>query len=272
MVTSLHTHSHYCDGRGQIRQVVEAAIDAGLAEIGLSSHAPLPFETGWAMPLERLPAYLEETREVQREYGDRITIWRGLEMDFIPDPHVVAFQEREIAPLDLDYLIGSVHFLGSGYPPQSYEGDPERFRAIMRDHYGNDIRAMVEDYYRRVQLVLENPRVAIVGHLDRVKRWNEDRVFFRDDEPWYRDAVEQMLQAIARTGTMVELNSSGWRKGSAEPYPAPWMLERCRAHAIPMIVTSDAHAPDEVTWGFERANECLREAGITPASSLTRKG
>ena len=40
----LHTHSDYDDGRGTLREVVEAAAEKGLVSIGLSGHTPMPFE------------------------------------------------------------------------------------------------------------------------------------------------------------------------------------------------------------------------------------
>lgn len=270
--SSFHTHSRYCDGRGSIDDVVEAALAAGLTEIGISSHAPLPFPTPWAMPVERLPEYVREGREAQRRYDGRIAVRLGLEMDYIPDARVTEFQEREIIPLGFDYYIGSVHFLGSGYPPRSYESDPERFLTILREEYEGDIRAMVEEYYRRIREMLRRPLLAFVGHLDRIKRWNKDQSFFRDDEAWYVAAVGQTLQAIAESGIPVEFNTSGWRKGSAEPYPAAWILARCRDLGIPIIVTADAHAPDQVTWGYDRAISCLDDLTITPQQSIEMAG
>ena len=80
------------------------------------------------------------------------------------------------------------------------------------------------------------------------------------------------LQAIAESGIPVEFNTSGWRKGSAEPYPAAWILARCRDLGIPIIVTADAHAPDQVTWGYDRAISCLDDLTITPQQSIEMAG
>ena len=264
LTSSYHTHNHYCDGEGRIEEVVEAAIATNLTQIGISSHAPLPFETDWNMPLGRLADYIREVREVERRYRGQITVLLGAELDFIPDPRVSDFQRQEIFPLDFDYFVGSVHFLGKGYPPRSFDGTEEVFRAILRDDYGDDIAEMVADYYNRVRQMLSLSKVRIVGHLDLIKRWNADRSYFQGDEPWYVAAVEETLRAIAASGHMVELNTAGWRKGLGDPYPAPWILRRCREHAIPVTVNSDAHTPADVTWGFDRAQICLAELGITP--------
>ena len=267
-VSSLHAHTFYCDGTTGVDEMVEAAIDEGLAEIGFTSHAPLPFDIAWAMSLERLDAYMADVEAARERYADRIRVRLGLEIDYVPDERVLDFQRRELFPRGFEYFVASVHFLGAGYPPTSYEGDPQRFRAILRDDYAGDIEAMVSDYYRRVRVSLTHPGVAIVGHIDRIKRWNEGGVFFRDDASWYRDAVEETLRSVAGAGKIVELNTSGWRKGSSEPYPAPWILERCREHGIPILITADAHAPDQIAWGFDRAEACLGELGIEPVPAI----
>jgi histidinol-phosphatase (PHP family) len=262
--SSYHTHSAYCDGEGRIEEVVEAAIAANLDQIGISSHAPLPFATEWTMPPARLGDYAQEVRDLQQRDHDHITVLLGAEIDFIPDERVVRFQNQAIIPLGFDYFVGSVHFLGDGYPPRSFDGTEDEFRRILEDDYSGDIQAMAVDYYARVRRMLGMPTVKIVGHLDLVKRWNAERSYFQGDEPWYVRAVEETLDAIMASGHIVELNTAGWRKGLGEPYPASWILARCRDRGIPITVNSDAHAPDQVTWGFDRAQDCLAALGISP--------
>lgn len=263
---SYHTHNEYCDGAGTIEDVVQAAIAAGLRQLGISSHAPLPFETDWTMAAGRLASYVREVRDLQAHYRDQIAILLGAEIDFIPDPQINAFQEEQVLPLDFDYLVGSVHFLGGGFPPRSFDGTENEYREILRRDYGGDIEAMVADYYARVRRMLTLPGVTIAGHLDLIKRWNVDHTYFMGDEPWYRDAVEETLIAIAAAGTIVELNTAGWHKGIGEPYPARWILERCRDRAIPVVLNSDSHTPGEVTRGFEQGSRWLADIGIAPVT------
>src|ERR1019366_4895385 len=93
---SFHTHSSFCDGAGTIEDVVQAAIRAGLHDLGISSHAPLPFDTEWNMPLVRLQEYVVQVRELQAQYRDRIAIWLGAELDYIPGDAVRWFRRDEI--------------------------------------------------------------------------------------------------------------------------------------------------------------------------------
>ncbi|HET7036955.1 MAG TPA: histidinol-phosphatase [Thermomicrobiaceae bacterium] len=262
--TSYHTHSRYCDGHGEIAEVIEEAIAAGLDTVGISSHAPLPFSTEWNMPLERLAGYVAEVRRLQERYAGRIQVLLGSEIDYIPGDEVAEFQRRQVHPLGFDYYVGSVHFLGDGWPPRAFDGTEAEFRAILHADYGDDIGAMVTDYYRRLPGVLTISGVRVVGHLDVIKRWNAGQQYFRGDEPWYRDAVEGALRAIAASGHIVELNTAGWRKGLGEPYPSPTILARCQALGIPITVDSDSHTPQEVAAGFQQAAELLADLGIEP--------
>lgn len=266
---SYHTHPWYCDGSGTVDEIVQAAIDAGLSEIGISSHAPLPFETEWTMPPERLDEYVAAVQETQVRYGDRIRVLLGTEIDWIPDRRVIDFQHRFVDAVAFDYRIGSVHFLTQEYPPPSFDGTEQEFRRILDRAYGGDIRAMVEDYYARVREMVERAPISIVGHLDLIKRWNADRTHFQGDEPWYLDAVDRTLDEIASVGLPIELNTAGWNKGLGEPYPAPRILTRARDRGIPVIVNSDSHTPREVTRGFDQAASCLAALTITPTTLQT---
>ena len=261
---SYHTHSHYCDGQGQIAEVIEAAIDAGLSEVGISSHAPLPFATDWTMPPESLAHYVDEVHQLQEGYGDRINVLLGAEIDFIPGAEFVTYQERAIFPLGFDYFVGSVHFLGRQNPPRSFDGTEQEFREILNEEYEGDIAAMVIDYYHRMSQVPSIPGVKIVGHLDLIKRWNAAHTYFTGEEPWYVAAVEEVLYAISASSRIVELNTAGWRKGLGEPYPSRSILARCRDLGIPVTVNSDAHTPDDVVAGFDQARALLAEIGIVP--------
>lgn len=265
---SYHTHNTYCDGECSIEAMIEAAIESGLIEIGISSHAPLPFTTEWTMPLERLPAYVAEVRELGERYKDRIRVLLGLEVDYLPGEEVAAFHQEYIAPLEMDFTIGSVHFLGPIDAPREIDGQEEIFHQLLYKEYGGDIRTMVEEYYRRIPEVLSLPHVRIVGHIDRIKRWNANHRYFTSDEPWYREAVEAALRPIAASGVIVEINTSGRRRGAGEDYPAQWVLGRCKNLGIPAIVSADAHAPDEVVWGFEEAEAALDQVDIVPVRSL----
>src|SRR5579872_2548800 len=263
---SFHTHSSFCDGEGSLEEMVEAALGAGLTDLGFSSHAPLPFDTDWNMALSRLDEYVAQAHRLRERYADRIRLWLGAELDYIPAEQIASFQAAQVSSKVFDYFVGSVHFLGDPRLRLSFDGTKEQFDALLADSYGGEIRSMVEDYYTRIASVPSMPGVLIVGHFDVIKRWNADKQYFTGDEPWYRDAADAALSAIAGSGVLLELNTAGWRKDLGEPYPATWVLERCRDLGIRVTISADAHAPSQLTWGYDRAIARLSTLGIRPVN------
>jgi hypothetical protein len=49
-------------------------------------------------------------------------------------------------------------------------------------------------------------------------------------------------------GLAAELNSSGWRKPCAEPYPAAGLLARFRDYGVPVTTASDAYQVADLSW------------------------
>ena len=199
-LANYHTHNRWCDGQAEVAAVVEAALAAGLTQIGISSHAPVPFRAGYALPLDRLDAYRAAVLAARDIYRDRITVVLGLEIDALPElrPFNAAILAR-----GFDYAVGSVHFqrTDDAGEPWPLDRSAARFAALLRARYDGDIRALVEEHYALIAALGDYPGVSMVGHIDRgVKLFNADDRFFREDEGWYRAAVDGALGALAAGG------------------------------------------------------------------------
>jgi histidinol-phosphatase (PHP family) len=263
--TNYHTHSRYCDGEGEIRQYIEAAIAAGLDSYGVSSHAPLPIPTRdpWMMRPADLPAYCAEVRALRDEFGDQLPIFLALELDYAPD--LEGYCREHIFPHNFDYFVGSVHFVGTDGAGMPWEIDEsaERFASGLVGGWDGDVRRAFERYFALQRAMVGTPGVAIVGHMDKIKMWNFDDRYFRETDPWYIAAIEETLRAFKAGGLIVELNTSGLRKAINAPFPSPWVLARCRDLDIPITVTADTHQPSDVAAGFTEAAAILRDLGIS---------
>ncbi len=66
--TNYHSHCHYCDGKYAPEAYIESALQKDVAVYGFSSHAPLPFETTWAMKKEAVTQYVAEIRSLAQKY------------------------------------------------------------------------------------------------------------------------------------------------------------------------------------------------------------
>ena len=140
----MHTHSRYCDGHGEIADYAKAAVAAGLAGYGASGHAPVPFACDYAISLEKLDQYCHDVRQTARDFQDRLPVYLGLELDYLPG--LADFYQRELFPRGLEYVVASVHYLGeNGAEPWCYDESEARFSAEVNRRHGGDARPAVED-------------------------------------------------------------------------------------------------------------------------------
>ena len=81
-----------------------------------------------------------------------------------------------------------------------------------------------------------------------------------------------MDDALASTDKMVEVNTAGAYYDCKQMYPAPELLRLfCRA-GIPCSVGTDAHAPEHVTRGLDKAYALMYEAGYRSITVPTATG
>lgn len=259
-----HAHSHFSDGRASAEDFLLEALEQGLLLYGFSDHAPIPLADFGSMAMSELAGYANEIERLRAMYGDRIQIYRSLEVDYIPD--LISVDSEHIQRAELDYSIGAVHYvdyLDNGRP-WGYESSHEQFEAGLAQIFGGRVRTAIERYYALIREMVENHPPDIVAHLDRIKKLNADNRYFREDADWYRDAVLATLDTIAAGGAIMEVNTKGYYKGeSTEPYPSRWVLAEARRRDIPVHLSSDAHDPQHITGGFGDIARLLGEVGYT---------
>jgi histidinol-phosphatase (PHP family) len=85
------------------------------------------------------------------------------------------------------------------------------------------------------------------------------------------EAEARAIEAARGAGCAVEVSSAGLRKPVREAYPEPRLLARMIAAGVPITFSSDAHAPAEVAWGFERTLEIARAAGAKEFVSIEKR-
>lgn len=259
--SNYHTHCNYCDGQGEITEYLEAAVAAGLQSYGVSSHAPLPFETGWTMKPEDLDAYVAEARAAQTAFRDRLPVFVGLELDYYPG--LEQFHREQVLRHHFDYLVGSVHFVGHEGPGQPWGVDSREadVRTGIARSFGGDGRKFVEEYFALQRAMLAAEPISFVGHLDRAKIFNFNQQFFDECAPWYRQAVLETLRAIKIADLPIELNTKGYGHQIQQPYPSEWICALARDLGVPIVVNSDGHRPDQVVSYYDEAAALLRRVG-----------
>jgi len=256
---NFHTHSNYCDGKGELSDYIARAQSLNMVSLGFSPHAPLPFARPWCMRHERLPQYLEAISTLKAT-TQNIQLYTGLEVDFVPG----AIKPTDFSTV-LDYTVGSVHFVDAlpDGTPWEIDGTHALFLEGFDKIFHNNIRAALLRYLELTRQMVDTACPTIVGHLDKIKIQNTDNKLFSEDEAWYREAMDDVLNTIARRGAILEVNTRGlYQKKSPTPYPSPWVLERALQKNIPLTLSSDTHHPDDITNRFEDTAALLAGIGF----------
>lgn len=275
LLTNYHTHCVFCDGNNTPREMVEAAIEAGMTHLGFSSHAGWPFcDESQIHPCD-YPAYVSEIRSLQEEFKDKIEILLGFEVDWLPP--VSAPDKKRYARFAPDYLIGSVHYVCDESRPVhnwlAVDAGADTLQQGIDTLFGGDGKKVVQKYFDAERQMMANGGFDIVGHIDLVRKNNGKIRFFDENDGWYKKELEATAEAAHRSGIAVEINTGGMaRVGLESPYPSAEMLRLLKKYDVPVVIDSDAHSTEHLTWAFDIAEACAREAGYKEIHYLTRHG
>ena len=278
MYTScLHTHTEFCDGRGDVESFCQAAFARGLAAIGFSAHAPLAKKTGiqtdWHLRDADLDRYIDTVNAARRRWAGKLQVYLGLEIDYIKG--LCGPADRDFQDLDLDYCIGSVHYLfpRNGGEPFTVDDEAGEFGRTMERHFPGDGEGMADAYWDAVEEMISLGGFDILGHLDLVMKNNQDRRYFDPRGDRYRRRIARVAPLAARSAAVVELNTGGLNRGrTREPYPSMELLRLLRREGARATITADAHEPGQIDGHYGLARKLLAEAGYTEIMEFAGKG
>jgi len=254
MITqNLHMHSTWDDGKNSIEEMILASKAAGLTSVGVSLHGPMPFETSWGCPAEKVPAYIAEVRALQQKYAGEIDVYLGIEWD-------VTAEDIDLKPYD--YVIGSVHHVpAEGFP--GVDSNPETTEKYIRELYAGDADAAAEAYFGELEKVAARPEVGIVGHLDLITKFDEIGHFFNPKSPRYRKAALAAMEKLIAAGKIFEVNAGAPSRGyRTTPYPSKELLAKLHEMGAKVTVSADAHHVSGVTCAFDVAEKMVKDAGF----------
>ena len=228
MIVDLHNHTPLCNhAEGEMQEYIEKAIASGTQYFGFSDHAPMDFDPKYRMSFEQMKGYEKDVLEAKKKYAGKIEILLGYEVDYLKG-HM---DERVLYP-NVDYLIGSVHFIeGWGFDNPEFIGKWDE----------QSIDEVWQKYFDTIEEMANSKLFDIVGHLDLIK------VFKFMPEGDINAMAKNALNAIKKSGMVLELNVSGYRKPVKEAYPSLSLLKQAFELGIPITFASDAHKPEQVS-------------------------
>ena len=222
-----------------ILQYCEVAKSRGIRQLGITEHDRY-------LDKINLGAF-QEARELSQDVELRL----GIEIDYVPGAETR--MDHDSSALPYDYVIGSVHRV------QNEEID----NADVRDIYAKmDAYDLYAAYYANVRKAALSGKFEIIGHPDLIK------IFKTYPERDITPMLEETADAIAEGGVVVDVNAAGLRKPIGEVYPSRELLEMFFRRGVPIILSSDAHAAEQVAMGYDKSIPLVRDVGYREVATF----
>ncbi len=256
-----HTHCEFSgDSTAPARDMVQAAIDAGLEGICFTDHHDIDYPS---TPDEdefdiNYDEYFPALKAVKEEFADRISVHIGVELGL--QPHVGEKNAQFMQGKSFDFCIGSVHVIRGKDPYYGgffdKLGEKEAFRAYFEDTI-EGIRAF--------------DGFDVLGHIGYLVRYAPNkRLNYHPSDYW--DLIDIILKTLIEKGKGIECNTSGYRGGLDCTIPGEEVLKRYKDLGGEIItIGSDAHRPEDVAMRFDVVKPLLTRCGFTHYAVFTAR-
>lgn len=261
-----HTHNgeQNFDGHNTAEEMITAAENKGFTEIGVSNHlichknlkneeahSPMFFHD-----FEKCRSCCQKHIELIRKAAEKhhIKVRVGFEVDFFPSAYWRNNFEKMLKTLEIDYLIGSTHFIRSadeGFLCNIYhmKYHPELSK-------NSEFKEYLRNYWRNIVSAVESGYFTFMAHLDYIT------IFNLCTEPEWDEYKWQVIEVLSKYKQPFELNTSGYNRIDMQ-HPATWMLKELNKRSVPVIISDDAHDTAMLGQHFERAENLLSDIGYT---------
>ena len=158
---------------------------------------------------------------------------------------------------DFDYRIGSVHFLwGWGYDASK----------LIDEWSHHNLRDIWEEYTAQVEMLAASGNYDILGHPFNVRLFK----FFPDfDTTPY---LERVAEALKRADMVVDVNTGTlYRYPVKEISPYADFMKVAAAYDLPIVITSDAHKPEDCGKFYEVASDYVRSFGYKKIARFNKR-
>lgn len=267
MRADYHVHTEFSDDSNYpMEEVIKDAITKGFDELCFTDHVDYGVKKDWdesggmiyrkggvgepeKMPVANVdyPVYYKKFQEMQKLYGDKISLKFGLE--FGMQAHTIEKYEKLFARYPFDFIILSVHevedkeFWDHGFQ----EG---RTQQEYNERYYEELLYLVEHYHN----------YSILGHMDLITRYDDEGVYpFEKLKP----ILTKILKAVIADGKGIEVNTSSYRYGLKDLTPSRDILKLYKELGGKIItIGSDSHKPEHLGAFVDETKEELKALGF----------
>jgi histidinol-phosphatase (PHP family) len=250
-----HVHErHSGDAReATVESYCRAAEEKGIDEIGFATHLIITGpDVEYSIPPNRISEYFEEIERARSSTSVKLRI--GLEVDYFPE------EERRLASIlndyPFDFIMGSLHYV------QSHDiGSRKGLKAFL---VAKKVEEALTTYYDCWREAIESGLFDVMAHPDYYRKFLptiHPKPLTHDE---YESSVFKAIDSLKSYRVGVEVNSSGYRHGIDDCYPALDLLRALKEEGIETVtIGSDSHSVEQLGMRLGDAIRRLEEAGYS---------
>jgi len=251
--THIHTNNSP-DSKQSIDTVCTTAIESGMSAISICDHAEVSlFHMDNFHKL--IANSIKEVKMAQEKYGDRIKILQGIEISefFWDEAKLPGF----LSLADYDIILGSVHRVDCIEHNDSYS------RVVMSDTSEENLHLFLRTYFNDMIQMIKNYDFDVLSHLTVPLRYINGKFGRGVEILMYEEMIETILRMIIEKGIALEINTSGLATPIDCCFPDKEIVKRYKELGGKLAtIGSDAHTPDRIGYGFDRAKQMLKNTGF----------
>jgi histidinol-phosphatase (PHP family) len=267
-----HVHPDYSlDATGTIDQYCQRALELGLKEICFTTHYdtdperkdedPFMCIDGKIVPLskENVKSYIEDVKRANKIYTPMgLSVKAGLEVDYAP--HIEGNLRKDLASLDLDYILGAVHCLDHIAISASKEAESYFKRKSLKE--------LCQEYYEVLGKAVESGLFDVIAHLD-IYRKHGLAFYGEEILTAHRGLVEPVLELMVEKDVGLEINTGLLRKGHKEFSPSLEILNLALKMNVKIIAFgSDAHKVSHLGKEIKEAYLLVEKMKTIPKKAI----
>lgn len=251
MLTNYHTHTNFCDGKDSPEEMVISAINNNMDSIGFSGHGQSGFD--YSCCIKDMDKYKKEIKRLKEKYKNDIEIYLGIEEEMF----------GPVNRCEFDYIIGSAHYVKKNNKHFDIDLKYEKLAESL-NYFNNDVLEYATNYYENFCHYLKERKPDIVGHFDLITKFDEKYppIFLNNKE--YHKIAEKFLRMALEEDLIFEVNTGAIARGyRTTPYPYINLLHIIKKEGGKIILSSDCHDKDYLTFNFKETKKMLKDIGFT---------
>lgn len=261
MKRNYHTHHELCNhASGITEDYVLEAIKNGFDVLGMSDHAPNKRvgDNYVRMDEDELDAYLNDIEASIDKYGDKISILKGLEVEYFRN-HEEYYKDLR---MKVDYLVHGQHYISMSDSMNDLISGFGLWNKEQIFKYADILKEAMESNYFDI---MAHPDLYMCGYKD----FDENAL----------EVAHIICQVAIDTDSVLEFNANGFRRekvitpqGVLAPYPRYEFWEVVKSYNCKTMFNSDCHNPNFLYDNIvKEAEEVYNKLGLNDIDILKIK-